>query len=357
MSASVSSDGEFNPDRLDLARRRRGMTKRDLSKAAGISVRSLAGYFRSEREPEPALIIRFAETLRFPIKFFYGVTLDEAARESPSFRALSKMTARQRDQAMAAGTLAISLSDWFERKFRLPKPDIPQYEHADAELAAIEVRARWGLGVRPIKNLIHLLELHGVRLFSMAEDTLSIDAYSLWRDDTPFIFLNTQKSAERSRMDAAHELGHLVLHSKGGSQRNRQAEQQAQQFGAAFLMPRDSVLANVRAGAPLPEIIEAKHYWIVSVANLTYRLHQLGMLTRHQYSRAFIEIGRRDYRVNEPEPATRETSQVLEKVFGHLDKRGITVAQVADELSIYPAELRNLLFGLSPSVGHMSVVY
>ena len=256
------------------------------------------------------------------------------------------MTARQRDRATAGGTLGIYLCDWIERRFRLPRPDIPQYEYADPEIASMELRARWGLGARPIRQIVPLLELHGVRVFSLAEDTLSVDAYSVWRGKIPYVFLNTQKSAERSRMDAAHELGHLVLHSRGGTQRNRQAEREAQQFGASFLMPRASVTEVARSGMTLREIMTAKHQWVVSVAGLTYRLHELGLLTRYEYGQRFIEIGSLNYRVEEPEPAPRERSQVLEKVFGRLKERGISVSQVADELYIHPEEVGKLLVGL-----------
>ena len=61
------------------------MTRRALSEAAGISVHSLAGYFRDEREPEPGTAPRFADILRFPAAFFYGETLDEVLREGPVF--------------------------------------------------------------------------------------------------------------------------------------------------------------------------------------------------------------------------------------------------------------------------------
>ena len=84
------------------------MTRRALSEAAGISVHSLAGYFRDEREPEPGTAPRFADILRFPAAFFYGETLDEVLREGPSLRALSGMTARQRDQATAGDRWAFT---------------------------------------------------------------------------------------------------------------------------------------------------------------------------------------------------------------------------------------------------------
>ena len=284
--------------------------------------------------------------LRFPSEFFYGATLDEPPKEGASFRALSTVTARLRDQAIAAATLGLSASDWIDERFSLPVSGIPRYERIDPEMVAAEIRRRWQLGERPIRNMIHLLEMHGIRVFALAIDAQKIDAFSFWRGDTPYVFLNTKKSAERSRMDAAHELGHLVLHWKTGAQRDRQAELEAQQFGAAFLMSRGSVIAHAPRRASLNQIIEAKRYWKVSVANLTYRMHRLGLLSNHHFRMLFAEMGRRSIRVHEPEPAKRETSQVLEKVLIALRKYGITTNHIAKALHVYPEELNTLLIGL-----------
>ncbi|MBK8210507.1 MAG: ImmA/IrrE family metallo-endopeptidase [Rhodospirillales bacterium] len=41
----------------------------------------------------------------------------------------------------------------------------------------------------------------------------TVSAFSFWEGGHPFIFLGADKqSAARSRFDAAHELGHLILH-------------------------------------------------------------------------------------------------------------------------------------------------
>ena len=40
------------------------------------------------------------------------------------------------------------------------------------------IRAEWGLSERPISNMIHRLEYQGVRVFSLAEDTADMDAFS-----------------------------------------------------------------------------------------------------------------------------------------------------------------------------------
>ena len=42
-----------------------------------------------------------------------------------SFRALSKMTARQRDRALATGRIALLINEWIDTRFALPAADIP----------------------------------------------------------------------------------------------------------------------------------------------------------------------------------------------------------------------------------------
>lgn len=335
---------DFNYNRLDLARRRRGLTKTALAEAVGISPRNLNAYERGAQEPAAATISRLATAVGFPAEFFHGPDFDEPSPDGASFRAMSRLTARQRDQALGSGALALALSDWIDGRFELPKPDIPQYHDLDPETAADAVREAWGLGERRIPNMVHLLEAHGVRVFSLVEEIREVDAFSFWRGSVPHIFLNTMKTAEHSRMDAAHELGHLVLHAHGGPG-GRQAEHEAQAFGSAFLMPAGSVRAEAPFGGHLGQLAKAKARWNVSVANLAYRMHRLGMLTDWQYRSVFIELSRRGRHV-EPNPIPQETSQVLEKVFQALRDDKVSKAAVARDLSIPLSDLNKCVFGL-----------
>jgi Zn-dependent peptidase ImmA (M78 family)/DNA-binding XRE family transcriptional regulator len=336
---------DFNYGRLDVARRRRGLTKTTLAQRAGISTRSLTAYERGEKEPGALTVASLATALSFPVRFFAGDDLDGPPLGASSFRALSTLTARQRDQALGSASLALRLSDWIAARFNLPEPDVPRLRAVDPETAASAVRAAWGLGERPAPNMVHLLEAHGVRVFSLAEECKEVDAFSFWRGPTPYIFLNTMKSAERSRMDAAHELGHLVLHWRGGPQ-GREQEKEAQAFGSAFLMPRGSVLANAPRGARLDQLVKAKRRWKVALANLVYRMHSLGLLTDWQYRTLFVEIGRKGYRKKEPRAIERETSQVLGKVFRSLKDEGITKQRIAQELALPTEEITKVVFGL-----------
>src|SRR5262249_50334741 len=154
------------------------------------------------------------------------------------------------------------------------------------------------------------------------------------------IFLNTAKSPERSRFDAAHELGHLVLHKHGGphgASAGQSVEDQANAFASAFLMPSSSVWATIRTTPTVGQLIAYKKKWTVSVAALLYRLWKLKVVSDWQYRSMCIQIA--DFRTNEPEPAERESSQVLFKAFETLRSDGVGLDAVAHELQIHATQL------------------
>lgn len=325
------------------------MTIVQLAAATEVSVRSLSAYENGRQRPTDEVRNRLAATLDIPLAFLEAGDVDEIPVDAISFRALSKLTAGQRDMARAAGRIALLLSDWIEQRFELPQADVPSLPKLDPETAAEVVRARWGLGVAPLGNLIRLLEVHGVRVFSLAADCAAVDAFSFTWHQRPYVLLNTAKSGERGRFDAAHELGHLVLHSEHRVPHGPEAEQEANRFAAAFLMPRASVLAANLAGATADRILAAKQTWRVAAMALTYRLHELELLTDWGYRTACVDLSRRGYRTGEPDGIPRETSQLLEKVFRSLRAERITPADIARDLHISVAELNRHVFGLIPT--------
>ncbi|WP_039013075.1 helix-turn-helix domain-containing protein [Pseudomonas brassicacearum] len=359
----------FNPQRFALARRRRGMKKRELATHIGVTERSVSGYESGTQEPESGTLAKIAKTLRFPEAFFFGDDPEVPTPDVASFRSLSKMTAGLRDSALGAGAIALMLNGWIEQRFDLPEPDLPDlgsergaltnFDGLDKlnlssnvqapEAAAEMLRAHWGLDEHPVKNMIALLESKGVRVYSLAIDAKEVDAFSLWSGGRPFMFLNTFKSAERCRFDAAHELGHLVMHQHAHPQ-GPDLEREANAFASAFLMPRASVLAMAPRSITIKSLIKYKKLWAVSVAALNYRLHSLGLSTEWAYRTLCIQIAQEGYRTEEPESVTHERSVVLEKIFAALRADGLGKANVAGELGISPDEINELTFGLMLNV-------
>jgi Zn-dependent peptidase ImmA (M78 family)/DNA-binding XRE family transcriptional regulator len=339
----------LTPSRLTLARQRRGLTLVQLSAAMGISVRSLSAYENGHQQPNQSTVDKLARALEMPGEFLRASDVDPIPLDAISFRAPSKLTAGQRDAARAAGRIALLLSDWIGERFELPAPDVPSLSTMDPETAAEVVRARWGLGVAPLGNLVWLLEAHGVRVFSLATDCAAVDAYSFIWQQRPHALLNTAKSGERGRFDAAHELGHLVLHSDHRLPHGPAAEQEANRFAAAFLMPRASVLAAGLVGATSDRILAAKATWRVAAVALAYRLYELDLLTEWGYRTACVDLSRRGYRTGEPGGIPRETSQLLDKVLRQLRAERVTPADIARDLHITPTELNRHVFGLVPT--------
>ncbi|MHB1526358.1 MAG: helix-turn-helix domain-containing protein [Candidatus Dormibacteria bacterium] len=336
---------EFNPSRLELARKRRGLTKTDLAGRTGLSIRTLVLYEKGFRVPSARARGALAEVLGFSPAFFEGPDLDGPVAAGTSFRAIATLSARERDQAMGSATFALALADWIDEHFSLPVVDVPDLRGADPEVAAESIRRSWGLGERSVTNMIHVLEAHGVRVFSLSHDSSNLDAFSFWRSGVPYVFLNTMKSGERSRMDAAHELGHLVLHASYVPQ-GREVEREAQAFGAAFLMPRASVIAESPRTRRIDHLILAKRRWKVSLAGLAYRMHQVGVLSEWHYRSIFLDLTQLGFHKHEPEPIARETSKMLDKVFRSVRDEGVALPDLAHELTIPTAELNEVVFGL-----------
>ena len=210
-------------------------------------------------------------------------------------------------------------------------------------------RSRWGLGFGPIPNMIHLLEAHGVRVFAVAPDCRDIDAFSFVRDETPYVFLNTEKTGERQRFDAAHELGHLVLHGSGNtSTEGRDKELEANHFAAAFLMPQNGILQERLRNATLNRIVETKTRWKVSAMALTHRLHELGLITDWVYRSSCVTLSQAGYRKSEPAGMVPEGSQVLKKVLFGANR--IPINDVAHQLGVTKSEVRSHISELVPSL-------
>ena len=337
----------FNPNRLKFARKRRGLTIRALSEKLEITSKSFSDYENGRREPPDSKVTAIANELNFPIRFFFLDDIKDFDDSEVSFRSLSRMPAYVRDAALHAGRIAIELNEWLDEKFEMPSADLPDLRDYEPEQAAEILRNEWGLGQLPIRNMVHLLEAKGVRVFSLVEDTYDMDAYSFWMGSHPYMFLNTKKSVERSRFDSAHELGHLVLHKHCGA-KGKESESQANRFASALLMPSSSILSRAPRLTTLDWIISFKSFWIVSASALVRRMKDLGLITEWQYRSLAIELSKRGFLKREPNPtAQRETSKLLPMVFQALREDGITKNDIARELGLFVDEINTLIFHLT----------
>ncbi len=351
----MGSRESLNPSRLTLARERRGLTKVGLALAVELAPRTITQYERGAQEPRPETIRKIANALDFPDAFFTRDDPDGPSIEAASFRAKSRMSARVRDQVLGFAAIAMDLSHWIDHRFITPRPDVPQFRNVAPSLAAASLRREWGLGEAPLPHTIDLVESHGVRVFSLPHELDKVDANSFWQDDRPFILLNRSKSAERSRFDIAHELGHLTMHD-GHSAHGKLAEAQANDFASAFMMPEADVVAHAPANPTLTSLTSIKRRWGVSLSALVRRLYKLGLLSEWQYRDLFINISRRGYRTSEPAGLPIERSQAIDNILSACAQVRISLQDIARELAMPSNDLNAMMFGLELLAGQQSEI-
>jgi Zn-dependent peptidase ImmA (M78 family)/DNA-binding XRE family transcriptional regulator len=354
MLAASRGEPEFNPNRLRLARERRGLTKEALATLCDVTRRAVTDW-ESGRVDNPP-VARIAHALDFPESFFFGDDLDEVRVDAVSFRALSSMTSRQVSRVLSHASMLRAFSFWVDSRYATPEVDVPSFEELIASVqdaepspvdAALSLRRMWSLGMRPIPDMLAVLESRGVRVLGLPSQDREVDAFSFWHENQPFIFLNASKSAERLRFDLAHELGHLCIHRDVRTNRNRQYELDANTFASTFLMPADGLTPQLVGSLSLPDVMELKAYWRVSATALVRRLHQLRRISDWQYRTWMIDLSERGFRTSEPNGIPREQSALLRQVLALAREDGWRAERISKELGIPRRDLTEAFLGLT----------
>jgi Zn-dependent peptidase ImmA (M78 family)/transcriptional regulator with XRE-family HTH domain len=336
----------ITPDRLTMIRDRRGWSINTLAERSGVSVRSIRFYESGEQTPGPAAIERLGQALGVPPSWFFGPPVSGLEQHAASFRAATKLPVYRRRAAVAAGRMGMHFADWIAARFELPTVDIPDLSGVDPELAAESVRAAWGIGNQPAPNIVQLLEAHGVVVFGLVQDCREVDAFCFWRHGRPFVLLNTMKSGEHGRTDAAHELGHLILH-RDVEHVTREHEAEAMRFASAFLMPRRGMHPYGGRTLSLQQVMQIKSAWQVAAVALVYRLHALELMVDWHYRTLIVELSKRGFRRSEPNGIVREQSQLLPAVLRLLREEGVGPADIAADLGIFEQEIVEMVLGLT----------
>ncbi|MGO6921260.1 ImmA/IrrE family metallo-endopeptidase [Rhizobium ruizarguesonis] len=183
----------------------------------------------------------------------------------------------------------------------LPTVDIPDLlagrsfktlRDEDFEALAQTAREHWGLGLRPITDMVALMERIGVVVASEAMETDQLDGLSRWgSDDRPYVLLaNDKQSYARRQFDAAHELAHLLLHrtvTESEFEDNfKVIEDQAHRFASAFLLPASQFCVEIDTAA-IWELERLKARWRVSIKAQIMRLQRLNVLDRGAATRLY----------------------------------------------------------------------
>ncbi|AGP40300.1 helix-turn-helix domain-containing protein [Sorangium cellulosum] len=347
----------FDAARLTLAREFRGFTKQELAERIGKTPSAVSQFESGRARPDGQTVGRLMLALGQPASFFAKPPDAPPASVIPldfcHFRSLRSATQRSRRMLLAKGSLLCRLLAFLDQKVNLPEEQVTELattcrDIESIEILAMTVRRKWGLGLGPIGNMVNLLERHGVVVVPIDEDCHEVDAFSLWNGKRPCVFLVMEKgSPSRTRMDAAHELGHLVMHVDVAAG-SPDLEKQATHFGSAFLMPRDAFYHEAPRRLNWDHIWELKRRWKTSAAAIVRRAYDLGLFSEATYRRAFVHLSQMGFRTGEPHEPPPERPVAVKKALEVIAQRW-PLTRIADELGMNAADLYNLVEFTDPA--------
>ncbi|MGP0013651.1 helix-turn-helix domain-containing protein [Pseudomonas sp.] len=244
-----------------------------------------------------------------------------AERSTPFFfRSQSNTTNSARDIAGVRLEWLQEVVYKLQESLEFPPVNVPHLAEINCELIsdqeieqiASDCRQAWGLGFAPIPDVVQVMENVGIVCARTSLGYLKVEGVSNWHelDQRPYVLLVDDKAnGIRSRFDAAHELGHIVLHryvtQEHYKTRHALLEAQAHRFASAFLLPAERFSREVRWPTP-DTLLELKPRWKVSVAAMITRCQELAMINDTTATRLWCARAARGWAKGEPMEADFE---------------------------------------------------
>jgi Zn-dependent peptidase ImmA (M78 family) len=328
-----------------------------------VTRQTISQYEHDQVSPGPAVMESITRVLRLPPEFF-SFDAKWVKSRSRFMRSMATTAAGARLRAARRFEWLVAIGRHVEQFVKLPQPDIPRLDVPSSlddiseefiESAAESVRRHWKLGDGPISNVVWLLENNGVVIGQSRLWADKLDALSDWDDELggrPYFVLGLDKrSAVRSRFDAAHELGHLILHrnvDRAQIFKNQSlfdaVEKQAHRFAGSFLLPAAAFESDFYIPT-LDALLALKPKWKASIAMMASRAGQLGLLSEDQLRFFRINIGRRKWREREPldDTMTPEQPRLLKRSIELLVENSVQAReQILRAIPVAPADIEEM---------------
>lgn len=348
--------------RLREARQARGYTAIALAEFLGVTRSAVSHYERGEQTPRPEIMRKIEDVLDLPPQFFWRIPERERVRKL-FFRSMSAATANARMRAEQRYIWLEEIVRYLREYVNFPAVNFPCFPNVPKdpvqiwpefiEELALETRRFWKLGNGAISNVVWLLENNGAIISRTKLNADTLDAFSEWHefDGAPYMILGADKSiSARSRFDAAHELGHIILHRNidksriGKTSDFKLMEQQANRFAGAFLLPQPAFL-NDFFSPTLDTFQMLKPKWGISIQMMLHRAQDLGLVKPEQAQRLWANCARRGWRLKEPLDDTLpiEQPRLLSRSFEMLiNERVQTRAEILSALPYSASDIEEL---------------
>ncbi len=337
-------------ERLRSARIAAGLSTRVLADRLAERVRlshaTLANYERGDTQPGMDVVSAIATELDRPLQWFLQ-----------SGMALQNVRYRQRKSLVtqtACVQFEFAAQTWLDaylfveqslgeplskvRKFKLE--DI---EGRTPEQKAKSVRKMLGLSEDdPVYSMPKTLEAFGIRIIEVPT-TDAIDGLAAMYGKERVTVLARGLEGDRSRLNAAHEFGHVIAGDIETETEDSEADKRAFEFGAHLLMP-SAVLKQAIERQSMVHLVDMKKHYGVSLAAMIYRAEKLGYLSKRETKAIWVEFAKRGWRQREPGRTAPDRALRFEVLFEQaVSFKKLTLEDVSKHSGISVQELKRRL--------------
>lgn len=343
------TDIEIFQTRLKSARLMKGYSMEELCEKMNpkVSKMTISKYESGAMQPNSTTLLSIARALEQPIDYFFRpITFKMGAVK---FRKRSSVPAKE------IKAIEETIIDKVERYINVEEicnevsasaelKKYPVETKDDVKKVAQNLRTVWNLGLDGIPNVIDLLEEHGYKIVEI-EAPQTFDGMSSEDERYPVIVLRSSDNSERKRFTALHELGHLIMRFKDGTEL-KEEEALCNLFASEMLIPESEmrrILGFARKSIAYKEVSPLQTRFGISYDALMYKASECGVITAQCYKwynihknqdpsyKQFVEKS-----VCRAEESNRFTSLVYKALYSEL----ITISKAASLLRIGIEDVR-----------------
>jgi Zn-dependent peptidase ImmA (M78 family) len=190
--------------------------------------------------------------------------------------------------------------------------------------------------------VVEVLEYFGIRVLENRTD-LKVDGFAAKYGDGPVVVLNPNVSNDRARLNAAHELAHVLLGHCDTPEETKEGEQKSFEFASHFLLPNRQ-LKRAFEGKSVVRMVQFKERFGISLAAMLYRGERLGFLTKPEAKHLWVEFARRGWRTAEPGTVRPDRATRFEQFIDEALLSGQwSMREIADLCGVRPEAVRERL--------------
>jgi Zn-dependent peptidase ImmA (M78 family) len=337
-------------ERIKQVRELNGWTQTDVAKHHGVTQPFIAQIENGWTNAPDEFVQAFAFRTGFTRQFFEIPPDADLPLGSLLFRSRADMTEREQKALRAHASMAHEVLQRMivGRTLKEPPTRVP-HAPGDPERAASIARSELGLSPeQPVKHVIYTMESAGILVIGLPRAFVSGDAFCVWAMTTmggrrPIVVMSSDRPADRVRLSAAHELGHLVMHNPLPA--SPDVHDEANRFAGAFLLPADAFRQEITRATTLETFLSIKLKWGISVQAAIVRAHELELITQRKYRTLFQRLSAKGWRTHEPlsnrVPLERPRAfrQIAELIYG----RRLDYTKIARDVRYPEAFLKELM--------------